>query len=65
LETFESVVVEWGFIGNPKNIYSIDETGCRLSLHHTQEVSSAKDFKLFHWIPVEDRMSALSLAAMR
>ncbi|XP_069702683.1 uncharacterized protein [Periplaneta americana] len=46
-------MVEHGFMGKPENIYNIDEKGCRLTLHHTQEVLAAKGTKRLHLIAPE------------
>lgn len=50
---YKSVLDRLGIEHNPENIYNIDEKNCRISLHHQQEVLTAKGRKRVHQIANE------------
>ncbi|XP_053604140.1 uncharacterized protein LOC128671564 [Plodia interpunctella] len=50
---YKSVLVKLGMEHKPESIYNIDEKNCRISLHHQQEVLTAKGRKRVHQIANE------------
>ncbi|XP_072378057.1 uncharacterized protein [Diabrotica undecimpunctata] len=47
-EKLKVLMEELDVAGKPQNIYNIDEIGCRLTLHHQQEVFAKKGTKRVH-----------------
>ncbi|KAJ8964249.1 hypothetical protein NQ314_005025 [Rhamnusium bicolor] len=52
-EKLEEVLLELNFMNSPERIYNVDEKGCRLSLHHQQNVLARKGAKRVHLVAPE------------
>ncbi|CAG9585538.1 unnamed protein product [Danaus chrysippus] len=56
---YKSVLGRLGIEHKPESIYNIDEKNCRISLHHQQEVLTAKGKKRVHQIANEHAESVI------
>ncbi|KAI4456846.1 mediator of rna polymerase ii transcription subunit 1 [Holotrichia oblita] len=52
------ILMDLNIMNQPQRIYNIDEKGCRLTLHHQQQVLSRKGAKRVHLIAPEHSESA-------